>query len=551
MSYEAGYGFERVLRAPFLNTSQSVLAWFGVYEQPLIFDPTAHSPSIGFLGESPGAVASALVMGIDEEAYAAQVRTIRDWIEKGDTYQANLTSVVRWQNKLAPEEVLRLILRAQPVEFGALINLGKTHIISASPELFFYRDGQQIVTRPMKGTASRGRTLQEDDSRMRWLAQDDRNRAENLMIVDLLRNDLGRICQFGSVSTTDLFKVSRFPTVFQMTSDVTGTLREDVSYAEMFRSLFPSGSIVGAPKIRTMQILRDLEQADRGVYTGCIGYFAPGNKAAFSVAIRTLVLESDNASMGVGSGIVYDSEAASEYVECHTKTRFLTEFAAGFQLIETLLWNGDFSFLNEHLARLCDSARYFDFSFDEAAVKRELQDAALTFERGGARRVRLQLAEDGSIDVDSTLVDILKSRSVDVVISKRRTVACDRFLFHKTTQRHIYDAAHRQAQESGCADAIFFNEDRQLTEGAIHNIIVVKDGVKKTPALHCGVLPGVYRDHLLRTTGLLETTLTLEDLLMADEIFLCNSVRGMRQVERIVSDDHRRALLWQHKGTTG
>jgi para-aminobenzoate synthetase/4-amino-4-deoxychorismate lyase len=161
MSYEAGYGFERVLRASFLNTSQSVLAWFGVYEQPLIFDPTAHSPSIDFLGESPGAVASAMVMGIDEEAYAAQVRTIRDWIEKGDTYQANLTTVVRWQNKLAPEEVLRLILRAQPVEFGALINLGKTHIISASPELFFYRDGQQIVTRPMKGTASRGRTLQE------------------------------------------------------------------------------------------------------------------------------------------------------------------------------------------------------------------------------------------------------------------------------------------------------------------------------------------------------------------------------------------------------
>jgi para-aminobenzoate synthetase/4-amino-4-deoxychorismate lyase len=546
MSYEAGYGFEKALRASFRNTSQSVLAWFGVYEHPIIFDPSAQGSSTDAHNEDFGAVASSLLIDIDEDAYTTKVRTLRHWIEQGDTYQANLTTFVRWQNQFAPEEVLRRILRTQPVEFGALIHFGETHIISASPELFFHRDGYEIVTRPMKGTASRGRTLREDDSRRTWLAQDEKNRAENLMIVDLLRSDLGRICRFGSVSTTGLFKVSQFPTVFQMTSDVTGMLREDISYAEIFRSLFPSGSIVGAPKIRTMQILRDLEQTDRGVYTGCIGYFAPGNKAVFSVAIRTIVLNGNEAKMGVGSGIVYDSVAANEYIECRTKTRFLTEFSTSFRLIETLLWSGNFSFLNEHLSRLCDSARYFNFAFDEVAVKKCLEDAVLGFADGSPRRVRLLLSEDGGADVDSALMDFDQSQSVDVVISKHRTVASDRFLFHKTTQRHIYDAAHKRAQELGCADAIFFNGDEQLTEGAIHNIIVVKEGIKKTPTLHCGVLPGVYRDHLLRTTELLESVLTLEDLLTADEVFLCNSVRGIRRVERIVCDGGEQAHLWRY-----
>ncbi len=537
LSYEAGYGFEKTLRSCFVGPSRWPLAWFGVYDAPVVFNPSVGPTTDADRNGKDGAVADSLTIDLGEEDYAGKVGRIREWIERGDTYQANLTTTVRWQNQLAPDELLRRILQAQPVEFGALIHLGTTHIVSASPELFFRRNGATIATQPMKGTAARGRTLDEDESRAAWLAGDEKNRAENLMIVDLLRNDLGRICELGSVRATDLFHVSRFPTVFQMTSDVAGTLRDGVTNAEIFHSLFPSGSIVGAPKIRTQQILRELEGRDRGVYTGCIGFFAPGDKAVFSVAIRTIVLDGAQASMGVGSGIVYDSNAADEYTECRTKTRFLTECAANFRLIETLLWNGEFVFLNDHLERLCSSARYFDFAFDKSAATGALQCASHGFTPNAEYRVRLLLAADGSVALEPTPLPSPDGGPVSILIARPQTDAEDRFLFHKTTLRDVYDAALDRARQQDCADAIFFNRDGQLTEGAIHNIILVKDGVSRTPMLQCGLLPGIYRAHLLRTKQVVEAVLTLDDLLAADHLFLCNSVRGMRPVRRILRED--------------
>ena len=386
----------------------------------------------------------------------------------------------------------------------------------------------------MKGTARRGRTTSEDREIAAWLANDPKNRAENVMIVDLIRNDLGRLCSFGSVCVEKLFEVERYPSLWQMTSRISGELRAAVTYEDIFRALFPCGSITGAPKVRAMQLLAQIEEEPRGVYTGAIGYFSP-EETLFNVAIRTLELEDGRATMGVGGGIVIDSEPAAEYQECHLKADFLIRSAEPFSLIETMLWNGSFPLLELHLDRLADSADYFDFGCDRDSIRATLMAEASGFADDRPRKLRLLLDSKGAVRIECEVLPSVRRRprTLRACIAAQRSDPADRFLFHKTTRREIYNRAFSAASSSGFADILFLNTREEITEGAVNNLFIEKSGHWYTPPIDCGVLPGVYRRHLLTTRPEIEEKiLSINDLKAADSVHICNAVRGLRLSRR-------------------
>ena len=535
VSYEAGYHFEpRALGHADFNAQPDLpLVWFGVYRTPAIASAADDFPEeADFTGEDPtGDLSPALDLSASE--YGERVQRIRQYIERGDFYQANLTLRLRTKWRKDAAALFKRMIANQAVAYGALINLGDNAIVSASPELFFRRHGHRILVRPMKGTARRGRDISEDEAMAAWLKADEKNRAENVMIVDLLRNDLGRICIPGSVRVDELFSVERYEQLFQMTSTVCGELREAISSYELFRALFPCGSITGAPKIRTMQAIRELEEEPRGIACGAIGFFAPGNIAVFSVAIRTLTLRDGEAEARVGSGITWDSAPDSEFEECLLKARFLTHAARPFQLIETMLWHEDYWLLDLHLDRLAASAAYFGFACDLAEVHKTLTRYTSSLPAGARFRVRLTMAPSGALSLTSDAVQP-STGPATLLLYTERTDSGDRFLRHKTTRRGLYDRALNQARLCGLDDALFCNERGEVTECATNNIVIEIDGRLMTPPLNSGLLPGVFRAHLLAThPGIAESVLTLDDVLAADRIFLCNSVRGLRAVRAI------------------
>jgi para-aminobenzoate synthetase/4-amino-4-deoxychorismate lyase len=469
-------------------------------------------------------------LDIPLELFARKVGQIRNYIETGDTYQANLTTRLRASFEGEAVELFNHMMQAQPVEFGALLHIDNCCILSASPELFFRLKGSHITVRPMKGTAKRGRDSQEDAERMQALANDEKNRAENIMIADLMRNDLGRVAEMGSVRIKKLFDVEQFPSVLQMSTEIDALLRPDVTLYELFASLFPSGSIVGAPKLRTMQILRELEGRERGVYTGSIGFFSPDREAVFSVSIRTVVLRDTHLEMGVGAGITYDSTAVDEYRECLLKADFLTE--TPFSLIETMRWeDGGCALLPLHLARLEASAKYFGFPFSRLALAEVIDKATAEWADPAASKLRLTLARDGTFSLSGPELVRDEEAPSRAMLWPIPVQSADPFLRHKTTRRQLYDQALSQAHSRGYVDAIFQNERGAVTEGAIHNILVRHGENWRTPPLDAGVLPGVYRAFLLKTMPqLIVAEFSTHDLLTADEVWMTNALRGVRVV---------------------
>jgi para-aminobenzoate synthetase/4-amino-4-deoxychorismate lyase len=542
VSYEAGFALEPALADLSLPLPDGApLLWLGCYQLPETCqecEPRRASRS--------GPLGVTIQFAMAAEVYAQKVERIRALIEAGETYQANLTMNAEWSTDERPAEMYERLLRAQPVGYAALLHPESGwHVLSLSPELFFARDGQRIITRPMKGTASPGLDMAETRAKRAWLQGDEKNRAENLMIVDLLRNDLGRICRVGSIEVTKLFEVERYPTLLQMTSTVEGQLRENVGYLELFSALFPSGSIVGAPKIHTMRLLRKLENRTRGIYTGAIGFMAPNGVAEFNVAIRTTSLRNGKAQFGVGSGIVYDSEPALEYEECRMKTTFLVHKPESeFQLIETLLLEEQaYALLKQHVERMAESAEYFDMVFDGVRVLAALEDAARASTGNGRTRVRLLLDRHGTVTWTISRLDPDEDAVVVLLLGQQRTDPADRFLRHKTTHRTVYDDALREAQMQGYTDVLFRNSRDEITEGAVHNVIASIEGLWHTPPLECGLLPGVYRRYMLDEGRLSERVLTVNDLRRADAVFVCNSVRGLRRVRRIMEQSENGDVL--------
>ncbi|WP_420207897.1 aminodeoxychorismate synthase component I [Candidatus Electronema sp. JC] len=542
LDYEFGYLLEPRLRRFLSDESSRPLAVLGVYSEPLIFD---HQAGI-WSGAVPGAMDAAedsfscsdLQTSICREEYLLAVEKIQDCIRAGDTYQVNFTLHFDFTFQGSAAAFYRALRRNQSVCYSAWIRHNGQDILSFSPELFFRADTEKVRVRPMKGTLRRGRTNSEDEDRRRRLQADPKNRSENVMIVDLLRNDLGRLLHEsggGQVAPRALFQVETYESLLQMTSTIDGIPAGAApSFRQMIEALFPCGSVTGAPKIRTMEIIRELERQRRGVYCGAVG-FTSQQESCFNVPIRTVELAQSRGRMGIGSGIVADSKAEEEWAECLLKGNFLTKNEPDFQLIETLLWQpgSGFFLLEYHLERLADSSRYFHFSCDIEAVRQRL--TAAVAQRHERQRVRLLLCRDGRLDINAVLLpdELPPAELPKVIFSQERIDPADSHRFHKTTRRELYDRERGRAVAQGFYEVLFVNTAGQVTEGSISNLFVrlKKNGPLFTPPVSCGLLAGTFRRMLLEQGKAMERVLTVEEVRTAAELYAANSVRGLVRMQ--------------------
>ncbi len=521
ISYEAGYALEPRL-APLMPSHPGPLLWFGV------FDPPVTCAAAVLHGWVRGrAYAGPLLPEWDARAYATPFSRVQALIAAGDFYQANLTFRARFAFAGDPLALYAKLRPASAARYGAYVDDGERQILSLSPELFFAlaADGT-ITTKPMKGTAARESDPQADALVPAALAAGEKNRAENLMIVDLLRNDLGRIAQLGSVAVPSLFTVETYPTLHQMVSTVSARLRPGTGIPELVRALFPCGSVTGAPKIRAMQTIAELEASPRGVYCGGIGFFAPDGSARFNVAIRTLTIAGGRGELGIGGGIVQDSNCEGEYAEAVLKARYFETTRRPLELIETLRWSAEEGFVRRdlHLARMAASAAFFGLTFDRARALDVLAEATFALALPGQDRVahRLRLTLDETGEIACTTARLGPAKNVwTAAISPHRVCSTDALARHKTNWREPYDIA----PPPGVDELLFCNERGDLVEGARTNIFVARDGMLLTPPLSAGSLDGVLRRALLAESRAAEATLTPDDL--DGEFYLGNSLRGL------------------------
>jgi|CXWL01.1.fsa_nt_gi para-aminobenzoate synthetase/4-amino-4-deoxychorismate lyase len=517
VAYEASTGFEP--RAVVHSRARGVpFAWFGLFPGPALV-----APPLSAFGFTP----PALEADLSPEAYVAAIEAIHAAIARGDTYQANFTYRLRGDFRGEPSDLFSHLAFGQRSAYSALLEHEDWAVASVSPELFFERLGRLVRCRPMKGTSRRGRTLGEDAELALELASSSKERAENVMIVDMVRNDLGRIAVPGSVRVAELFAVERYATVTQMTSSVEADI--DAPLAELFRALFPCASITGAPKLRTMEILNGLEPSPRGLYTGALGFVAPGGDARFSVAIRTVWLDRFRGTVeyGTGSGIVWDSRPMAELAESRIKTRVLASPEPAFELLETILWQLGVGYvlLERHLARMAESADYFQMPFDPLAAAQLLATAATAFGRE-SQRIRLLLDRAGGLRITHTPAEPFRRRW-RVALASKPVDASDRFLFHKTTCRDIYEGALAGAPDMD--EVALWNSAGELTEGTRTNLALRLDGRLWTPPVECGLLAGCLRAEALARGKLAERVLLREDLARAEAVYLLSSVRGWIQ----------------------
>ncbi len=552
MAYELGYAFEDGFSGG--GKAATPLMWFGLYEEPWIYN---HRSKAFESGEERALKIAADLEGshyaptireivpapsMDEEEFHRALHQIKQHIRNGNTYQVNFSFKVSfpWEHCLA--DLYCQLRGRQRVAYTAFVKMDRNSMLSFSPELFLCLQNDQLTLRPMKGTAPRGRTPDEDERNRRRLLDSAKDRAENLMIVDLLRNDVGRIAKVGSVKVPEYYAVEEYETVYQATSVIEAELRPGCSLQELIRGVFPSGSVTGAPKIRTMQIIQELEREPRGVYTGSVGFFSPGRQSVFNVAIRTVVVDGEQglAEMGVGSGVTYDSDNAAEYRECLTKARFLGGSLYDLELLETLRWDrtSGWFLLEEHCRRAENSASHFGFSFDPGEMRDSLRlhEEKLQGESEGndVFRVRMVVNRRGEVRISHRR--IAPARDIEsVAIALQRIDPCNRFLYHKTSKRAGYDRALRSAQEMGLFDLVFLNERGEVAEGARSNVVIRQGSQHFTPPVDCGLLPGLFRQYLLdsQEIAIEERVLYPADFASADEVFLCNSVRCLQRVELV------------------
>ena len=510
-------------------------------------DPSGADEPSGETNDTPVGVMD-LQPSVDRAEFRRAIRAIHEAIRDGETYQVNYTYRMNGAAFGAPIALYRRLRARQPVEYGAFIALPDgdpfTHVLSLSPELFLRHDAGLLTARPMKGTAARVAAPESDSESARLLGIDIKNRAENLMIVDLLRNDLGRLAQTGSVRVPALFAIEPYATVFQMTSTVQAQIRPEVGMPELLRAVFPCGSITGAPKHHTMELIAGLESTSRGLYCGAIGWFdAPRGDArigdfCLSVAIRTLTLGAAAQGLrplriGVGAGIVSDSRADDEFDECRLKARFLTGLDPGFELFETMLWTPGqgVRHLERHLARLEHSAQVLGFELDSAALQATLDAFAPT--PSVVTRLRLALAHDGRVGLTHAPLTPLPTGPVRLLVGDDTLPEIDPLAAHKTTRRRHYDAGVRAAESAGAFDTLFFNRAGRLVEGGRSNVFVRLDGRWWTPPLSDGALPGVMRGVLLADPAwdARERSLTRADLARAEGLVVCNALRGALPAE--------------------
>ena len=527
-SYELGYALEPKLAALMPPARSLPLLWFGLFHTRRELDSVDLDALIATSAWGR-AYAGPLRFSEAREDYARKFARVQDYISAGDAYQVNLTFPARFAFAGDPLALYARLRRTAQSGHGGYIDDGERAILSFSPELFFRAtNDSSIVSRPMKGTAPRGADREEDDLLRKRLAQSEKERAENLMIVDLIRNDLSRISALGSVSVDELFAIETYPTVHQMVSTIRAVRDRDVSPKDIVRALFPCGSITGAPKVRAMEIIRELEPQPRGVYCGAIGSFSPDGSAAFNVAIRTLTIEGNEGTLGIGGGIVADSNVDGEYDECLLKSGFFSMDRPPLSLIETLRYEPENGFRRGllHLERVERSARALGLPFEKAKIEDALS-AAIHGETG-ASRVRILLDEEGMVSV--TTQDLTPQSSDTIwryVVAEHRVKSNDLLAHHKTSWRTHLDEERKRWNEIGCDEVVYLNERDEVVEATIANVFARIGGQLLTPPLSSGALPGCLRRDLLERGECREAVLTLSDLQTAEAVYLGNSLRGL------------------------
>ena len=530
IGYEAGYLFETYFRRIYEKERFNFpLVWFGVYKNPVI--QNASAPSAYNFSKKDFSIEK-LSFAFSEKIYKKKIETILEHIRCGETYQVNFTFPLHFTVNGDLPSFYNALKFTQKVSYSAIINDGSKMLLSFSPELFFKREKDNILMRPMKGTIQRGNSRLDDEIKIREFKSDSKIKAENSMIVDLIRNDLSKVSEIGSVKVERLLEVEEYETLFQMRSTVKSKLKKKLSYFELFRAIFPGGSITGAPKFKTMQIIRDLESSQRGVYTGAIGFISK-DESIFNIAIRTIEIQNNVGKMGIGSGIVWDSIPENEYKECLLKQRFLQN-TMHFELIESiLLKNGIFYFLNLHLIRLESSASFFGFLFDREKILRSLDFLKLELEsekKISRFKVRLLLSRSGEIHLEHSSITKTKKEVGKIAINHKKIDSENIFQIHKTTNRLFYTTEYKKALDKNLKDYVFLNEKNEIVETSIYNLFIKSNGNYFTPPISSGALPGVMREYLIRKGKIKEKTLTIPDLESAEKIYICNSVRGIMRV---------------------
>ncbi len=512
LSYEAASAFDSALPT---RAAEQPLLKFGVFRQGSEWVPPAETPPLNLtLGPEMG-----------KPDYGQAIASIKHFLEAGESYQVNFTQRLRGHFEHSPLELFAALIAAQPSKHAFFLQDDEEAVCSVSPELFFKLDGESITMEPMKGTRPRADAPDEDQRLRAELLESEKERAENLMIVDMVRNDLGRVAKPGSVQVSELFKILQLPTVWQQVSIVEA--QTSATLLQLFSALFPCASITGAPKKQTMSIIKQLEVSSRGVYTGALGVVRPGRKMHFNVGIRTLHLDlkSRHANYGTGGGIVWDSRTDEEWQETRVKAQLLENTDSFWQLLETMAYQPEsgIAYLAEHLTRLDRSARYFDIKYDRAALNKLLAD----YRSDSPQRLRLLLNHLGKVTLESAEL-VSTKQTVKLALASQAVHSSNVFLRHKTTHRKIYDRAQENSAE--CDDVILWNERGEITETTIYTLFLDIAGELLTPALSSGLLPGTLRAHLLAKGECREAVLVKSDLARAEKIYVGNSVRGLREV---------------------
>jgi para-aminobenzoate synthetase/4-amino-4-deoxychorismate lyase len=536
INYEAGYLLEDKF-STYVNSKKPLMKFLTFHSNEV---NEIVSSQIQFDNFEQDFSISSFQLNETESDYVKKIDRIKNYIKEGDTYQVNYTVKANFNFSGSLINFIQNLIFNQSTQYSAIINDEDKLVISISPELFFSVQDNIIKSRPMKGTIKRGINLENDIEQKDLLKQSIKDRAENVMIVDLLRNDIGKLAKFNSVKVDSIYDIEKYETIYQLTSRISAELNE-VNYSEIIKNLFPCGSITGAPKIRTMEIIHELENSERGIYTGAIGLIK-NNKSTFNVAIRTIILDKMNkGEIGLGSGIVWDSDGLQEYSEVKLKSNFLVKTDKYFELFETMLFeNGKIFLIDEHIERLKNAANYFLFKINTAKIITKIIDAVNALDLNKNYKIKLMLRKDGHTEIN--ISEEISFQSNKIVISGNKINAKNRFQYFKTTNRELYNKELELFRKDNYFDVIYFNDENLLAEGAITNIFLFINDIWHTPSIKSGILNGVYRDYFIKKNKCIETEINKNDLLKSQKIILTNSVKKEVTIEEIFENEK---LIWQ------
>jgi para-aminobenzoate synthetase/4-amino-4-deoxychorismate lyase len=538
VNYEAGYLFEPKLEG-FIDRQSEKLIQIFFFDKKDVQKIKSIKLDIDFSNEGEYEI-SDFKLNTSEKKYFRDIRKIKRYLKAGDSYQVNYTVKAKFRLKGSFSSFYRKLLFNQSARYTAFINGKESLIVSLSPELFFRINDGRIHSKPMKGTIKRGIEEKDDLLKRSELATGEKNRAENVMIVDLIRNDLGKICKYNSVKAPDLFTTEKYESLYQLISTVYGRLKKNTKLSDVISNMFPCGSVTGAPKIRTMEIINELEKEKRGIYTGTIGLMIQ-NDATFNVAIRTLNIntKTKTAEIGIGSGIVWDSSPDSEWEETLLKSNFLINPSGYFDIIETMLFDsGKILFFSEHIERLKSAADFFLFYLNEKKVLKQISKSILQLDVNKKYVLKLMLGKWGKVTIE--IKEHLQKKDFNcIIISEQQINSRNKFQYFKTTNRVLYDSEFRKYSLKNFFDVLFLNERGEISEGCITNIFIKKRNTWLTPPINAGIIPGIYRNHFLKTVpDTIETPITINDLSEAEEIKMVNSVRGEVKINRVYFNEN-------------